>query len=165
MKTSKLFKFIKKKQKGQGDLIASLFVVLALTLFVFFFINVIADVNTRIQMDQIARKYILRMETEGYLTAEEKTAIKDELMSIPSVAAVTDGADISFAGSTESSVGYGATIILKISCPAATTAYVAPSSHEEGGVEVADTSTVGGIQRDETTKKVYIITKSSTAKY
>lgn len=164
MKTSKFFKFIKKKQKGQGDLIASLFVVLALTLFVFFFINVIADVNTRIQMDQIARKYILRMETEGYLTDEEAAAMKTELCSIPSVGAVATESDIDLTGTTMGSPkGYGATIILDIKCPATTTKYTSPQ--QDDGSIVVEQSSVGSIKRDDTTIKVYRITKSSTAKY
>lgn len=169
MKKCRLVRFINKKHKGNGDLIASLFVILALTIFSLFFINSIADINTRIQMDQVARKYILRMESEGYLTASDKSSMISDLMQIPSVKAVTDGSDISFSGTTESEVGYGGTIILKFSCPAAVTKYVSPSTHTEGSgddaVEVADTTTFGGIRRDASTKETYVVTKSSTAKY
>jgi hypothetical protein len=156
MITNKIKRVITEKKNGQGDLIASLFVILALTLFVFFFINAIADVNTRIQMDQIARKYILRMEAEGKLTSDEMNDMKNELLSIPSVAEVTDGSDIDFSGSTTTAVGYGKTIILKIKCPAATTAYIQPSS---------DSTVIGGLKRNRDTAKTYVITKSSTAKY
>lgn len=156
MITNKIKRVITEKKNGQGDLIASLFVILALTLFVFFFINAIADVNTRIQMDQIARKYILRMEAEGKLTSDEMNDMKNELLSIPSVAEVTDGSDIDFSGSTTTAVGYGKTIILKIKCPAATTSYIQPSS---------DSTVIGGLKRNRDTAKTYVITKSSTAKY
>lgn len=171
MKTLKLKKLLVNKAKGAGDLIASMFVILALTLFVFFFINVIADVNTRIQMDQIARKYILRMESEGYLTAEEESSIKTELLSIPSVKAVTDESGISLDGSTKDPVGYGATLVLKIKCPAATTVYIGPSGQTEdtdgdGEADSSnDASAVGTLKRNKNTAKTYVITKSSTAKY
>ena len=149
-------KFITKKRKGQGDLIASLFVLLALTLFVFFFINSITDVNTRIQLDQIARKYILRMESSGSLTSEEMLAIKQECNNIKSVNIATGG-DISKIkvtwNGTNEARAYGSEITLKIVCPAVVTTYK------------DDGTFVGSITRNPEDAIEYVITKQSTAKY
>lgn len=156
---SKLKKILTRKEKGQGDLIASLFVILALVFFVYFFINTIADVNTRIQMDQIARKYILYMESAGYLSNDNADSMKAELASIPSVhAAMSDGAVIDLTGTTMSEQGYGKTIVLQISCPAYCTNYVGtpPDGSERP-------TTFGGLSRNRMVN--YQITKQSTAKY
>ena len=147
-------KLFVKKHKGQGDLIASFFVILALTLFVFFFINTIGDVNTRIKLDQIGRKYILRMETSGQLTNEEKEAIRQECMTIPSVKEATNGDAnnilVTFNGDDQQR-GYAKTITLEIVCPAYVTSYT------EGE------NVVGSIRRNKLIN--YTIRKQSTAKY
>ena len=150
-------KLLIKKSKGQGDLIASLFVLLALTLFVFFFVNSIGDINTRIQLDQIARKYMLRMESAGELTADEMTDIKEECNALTSVSKATGG-DLSKINVTwnnsEGKKSYGGTITLEIICPAVVTTY----KNDEG-------TFIGTIKRDASTAINYVITKQSTAKY
>lgn len=143
-----------KKCKGQGDLIASFFVILALTLFVFFFINTIGDVNTRLRLDQIGRTYILRMETSGGLTATEMEAIKQECLTIQAVKDATNGKTdnikVTFNGDNVSR-GYGSPITLEIVCPAYITSYT------EGE------NIVGSIRRNKLIN--YTIRKQSTAKY
>ena len=149
-------KLLIKKRKGQGDLIASLFVLLALTLFVFFFIHSIGDVNTRINLDQVARKYILRMESSGSLTAEEMEQIKTECNQIKSVKIATGGSNspikVSYNG-TNTSTGYGGTITLEIRCPVAVTTYSTEGTF------------VGKITKNKDNVVEYVITKQSTAKY
>lgn len=151
-----MLKLLIKKRKGQGDLIASFFVILALTLFVFFFINTIGDVNTRIELDQIARKYILRMESSGTLTDDEKNNLIAECSNVKAVktALALDTSkqiEVSFNENGQPK-GYGSNITLTIKCPAVVTGY-----HLEDG------EMIGSISRK--TPITYTITKQSTAKY
>lgn len=155
----KLKEMLTRKAKGQGDLIASLFVILALTVFVLVYINSIGDIYTRNQLDQVARKYILRMESSGELSNEEETALKQDLMAIKSVkeAVGTDSSRISVVWNNhEGSKGYGSTITLKIECPAIVTNY---NKHEGNN---NDQSTYGSINGKLVT---FTVTKQSTAKY
>lgn len=153
----KLLKLGKKKTKGQADLIASIFTIAALAVFVVYFINVIGDVTTRIQLDQIARKYILYMESAGELTPENEAGIYAELNDLAAVKKAKElgGGDPVVSWETSSGVssksGYGGTITLTLKCPVATTGY-------NLGV-----SMYGVIGRNSI--RTYVITKSSTAKY
>lgn len=61
------------------------------------------------QIDQLARKYILEMETVGYLQPSSVVALSAELKSVGAT-------DIDFAGTTLSDAGYGNPIYLYISC-------------------------------------------------
>ena len=82
-------KLITSKKSGQGDLIASIFVILALTMFVFLYINSIGAITTRTQLDEIGRRYILRMESSGELTSSEVESIKTECNKIDLVRKAT----------------------------------------------------------------------------
>lgn len=153
----KLLKLGKNKNKGQADLIASLFTIAALAVFVVYFINVIGDVTIRIQLDQIARKYILYMESAGELTSENENSLYAELNSLSAVKKAKDlgGGDpvVSWVNSEglRDKSGYGGTITLTIECPAATTGFT------PGG------TIYGAVMRNNV--RTYVITKSSTAKY
>lgn len=160
MKTLK--KLITKKQKGISDMIASLLVVLALTIFVLFFIQMVGNVNTKIQIDQVARTYMLRMETTGTLTPTEAANLKTALSNIDAVKKgladnetdSTKGIIVKVNGGepTSTSAGYGETITLSISCPVETRTFI-----------VGDTdSTFGSFKRKVIT---YTVNKQSTAKY
>ena len=148
-----LNKKITTKHKGQSDLIASLFAILAMCLFVLFFIYAIRDVDTKIQMDQVVRQYILRMESSGELTDEEEEELIADLMEISAVAeAVDDGYEIKVNwNNNQGAKGYGSTITLEVECPAVTTSY----SEDEG---IIGTISGNNIQ-------VFTIKKQSTAKY
>lgn len=62
-------------------------------------------VLTKIEVSQVARKYMLRMETIGYLTGEEKANLTEELSRL--------GMEkINFTGTTMQPVGYGEDIYL-----------------------------------------------------
>lgn len=147
----KLLKLGKNKNKGQADLIASLFTIAALAVFVVYFINVIGDVTIRIQLDQIARKYILYMESAGELTPENQDSMLTELRSLSAVKKANDLGAGDPIITASSKPGYGGTITLTIECPAATTGFT------PGG------SIYGAIMRNNV--RTYVITKSSTAKY
>ena len=148
-----LTKKLNKKSSGQSDLIASLFVILAMSIFVLFFVYAIGDIDTKIQMDQIARKYILRMESSGELTTTEIAELKADLSNIAAVAKALDNGyeiDVTW-NNNQGAKGYGSTITLKIECPAVTTSF----ESEEGFI--------GSLSRSNI--QVFTIEKQSTAKY
>ena len=60
-------------------------------------------------IDRMGRKYILQMETDGYLTAGNKNKLISSLESI-------GVKNISLAGTTMQNVAYGSEIDLMISC-------------------------------------------------
>lgn len=156
-------KLILKKRKGASDLIASVFAIFALSVFALFFINTIGDVYTRTRVDQVARKYILRMESAGTLLSSDKTAIENELKQISAVKravsagktikiTATGGGGIDVCG-TGNNAGYGNTITLKIECPAFITSW-----------GTAKNETFGLIKRNQKVT-TYVVEKQSTAKY
>ena len=155
MKTIKqlLNKKITTKHKGQSDLIASLFAILAMCLFVLFFIYAIRDVDTKIQMDQVVRQYILRMESSGELTDEDEKELIADLMEINAVAkAVEKGHEIKVTwNNNQGAKGYGSTITLEVECPAVTTSL----NNDEG--------LIGTLSEDNV--QIFTIKKQSTAKY
>jgi len=151
-----LSKLLKTKNTGSGDLFASLVVLVALTLFCYYFINVIADIDSRIQVDQVARKYILRMESSGELSASERSAMETDLSHIKAVKKAIDAGNapvITWSGNNVAGTraGYGGTITLSAKVPIYMTTYD------------PDTNIMGTIGRD---RLVWVnVTKQSTAKY
>lgn len=65
------------------------------------------NIENKSRVDLIARKYLLKMETEGYLTEEGKQNLLDELRE-------NKMSDISLMGTSFSQVGYGKNIELSI---------------------------------------------------
>lgn len=74
-----LNKLILKKNKGQSDLLCSMFVITALIVVLFLVLSVVKDVNKVTQVDQIARQGLILVETEGKLTATNANAIMTRL--------------------------------------------------------------------------------------
>ena len=64
-------------------------------------------VDTKTEVSQVARKYMLRMETVGYLEPADKTELIRELERL----GVTK---VNLAGTTMSPVGYGQSIYLEL---------------------------------------------------
>lgn len=96
-----------KKDGGRIDKYITFMISLLLTAI----ITVILVLNMgllqcKIDINQIARQYILRMETVGYLTADDRNEMVDKLTEL----GVTD---ISLAGTTTVPVEYGSDIHLK----------------------------------------------------
>ena len=56
--------------------------VLTLTVVMLGYVGGIQMLNCKLQIGQIARKYILRMETVGYLTENDRTHMEQELQGI-----------------------------------------------------------------------------------
>lgn len=99
---------MKKTEKGSVlDVLSAGMCVLAMTVLMLAYSGNIGLMNQKAQINQIARKYILKMETVGCLTAQDRQALTAEL----SVLGVSDP---DFSGSTVSKAEYGAPVYLKI---------------------------------------------------
>ena len=81
--------------------------MLAMTVVMLFYMGDVSLVNRKAAVSQIARKYILRMETTGELTEADRTALSQELESL----GVTE---LDLSGTTMDRVDYGDTIVLVI---------------------------------------------------
>jgi len=90
-----------------GDLFSTGLFLLAISAITLTFIRCAAIINTDSEVSQLARKYILRMESAGYLTQEDQLQLLAELELLD-----LDAIDIT--GTTLSPPGYGSTITLRI---------------------------------------------------
>lgn len=100
---------IKKKHKGSSTLnmIASILVILTVTIIMLAFLYTCQVVSYKENIKQIARGYLLEMETIGYLTPESRTALLQELID-------NDLTNIDLSGTTMTAVGYGNDIVLSV---------------------------------------------------
>ena len=95
-------------QEGSiGDLLSVLLCILAMTIVMTTFLSLVQLVNQKTMVGQLARNYVLRMETVGYLRAEDEAALRQELEGY----GITE---ISLEGTTRTPVTYGAEITLRI---------------------------------------------------
>lgn len=98
-----------KRQKGNvGSLLAAGFCILAMTVVMLSYMESVSLIQQKTEVSQLARKYILRMETMGYLTNEDSTLLCQELSAV----GVTE---INLSGTTRSEVSYGVPVTLQIS--------------------------------------------------
>lgn len=81
--------------------------MLAMTVLVMRFLDGMQLIQQKTQVNQLARRYILGMETTGSLLPEEREALEKELSGL----GVTD---IDLSGTTFDASGYGAKIVLQI---------------------------------------------------
>lgn len=96
------------KQKGNiGELMATGICVLAMLTIMMAYMDCAELLERKENVGQIARKYILRMETVGYLTQADCTALTDELEE-------NGVTEIDYTGTTVQPVIYGQPITLKI---------------------------------------------------
>ena len=99
-----------KKRKGNVvDILPSIVMILASILLIGSFINLYGVLTVNEEVKQLSRKYMLTMETMGYLDGVNQTQLEHELSAL-------NVTDIDLSGSTMSDVGYGNTIVLNISC-------------------------------------------------
>ena len=105
-----MFKLIKKKK--EASIIENMLVTLLMTIIVCAFLVVIfgafSGISDKWGMRQVAREYLLIMETEGYLSEADRANLIDELESYGLY-------NISLSGTTVSEVDYGDRIYLCIS--------------------------------------------------
>lgn len=85
----------------------TLLCVLAMISIMVCFMHSTKLIHNRHEVTQLARQYILRMETIGYLTDKDRQSLRKDLENL-------GVSDISFAGSTMMPMGYGAMIRLQI---------------------------------------------------
>lgn len=79
--------------------------ILAMTVVMLSYVENVSLLHQKTKVSQLARKYILRMETVGYLKPEDETALYGELETL----GVTE---ISLEGTTVYAVDYGSPITL-----------------------------------------------------
>lgn len=72
-------KLIRKKNKGQSDLICSLFVIIALIAVLFLSIGIVKDISKVTVVDQVARQGIIKLEIQGKLSESEIKDISQKL--------------------------------------------------------------------------------------
>lgn len=102
---------IKKKKEGSSvieNMLVALLGIVMTTAFLVIVFGAFASISDKWNMNQVAREYLLLMETEGYLTATDKTNLIQELEECGLY-------NISLTGTTTSEVDYGTRIYLKIS--------------------------------------------------
>ncbi len=98
-----------RKQRGNvADMMSAGLCILAITVVMLSYMDSVSLIHQKAEVGQLARKYILRMETVGYLTAPDRTALCQELEQ----AGVTD---IQLGETTLHQVNYGQPITLRIS--------------------------------------------------
>ena len=97
-----------KKCRGNiGDLLAVGFCILAMTVVMMCYMENVSLIQQKTRVNQIARRYILRMETVGYLDVSDKGMLSRELEE----AGVTE---LKLDGTTIQPVPYGELITLRI---------------------------------------------------
>lgn len=98
---------VRKQQGNVGNLLVTGICILGMMLVMVSYFDIVGVLNRKEEVSQIARKYILRMETVGELTSADRLALTAELEN----AGVTD---VVLDGSTLNEVGYGAPVVLHI---------------------------------------------------
>lgn len=107
---------LKHDEGGTVDLIQILIGILALAFLLYLNISITKTIGMRNKIELIAHEYILRMETDGYLTMDAKKELQDTLLAIGMISP-----DIS--GSISGPVIYGKKISLTIKGNLPTTSF------------------------------------------
>lgn len=98
---------MRQREGNIGDIMITGFCLLAMTVLMLSYTDSMQLIQQKTQVSQIARKYILKMETEGYLTPAAKTSLGEELQEI----GVTE---LTYHGTTLEEAGYGEPIALQL---------------------------------------------------
>lgn len=97
-----------KKRKGAIEEMFSLFFgILISVVIVVLFLYTVNVVSIDADINRIGRKYLLEMETQGYLTASARTELEQQLRDMGAT-------EIDFTGTTMSEPGYGNPIYLEV---------------------------------------------------
>lgn len=97
-------------KKSSGSILDVLSVgicILAISIMMMAYLNSIELVNSKAEISQLARKYILNMETVGYLTPEKCQDLKQDLVQL-------GVGKVDLSGTTLQEVSYGNAIVLSI---------------------------------------------------
>lgn len=96
------------KSKGNVlDFLSIMITILAMSIMVMAYLECTDVMMKKLEIGQISRKYILKMETEGYLKEPDKESLLKELKNVGM-------ASIDLSGTTLQPVTYGDAIYLKI---------------------------------------------------
>lgn len=96
------------KESGNvANIMVTGILMLAMTVLMMNFLDEISLIQQKAAVSQIARRYILCMETTGGLLAEDREALERELAGM-------DISEIDLSGTTFGENGYGEKIVLKI---------------------------------------------------
>lgn len=100
-----------KKDDGStlGELIPIILCIVVVSVILLMFMRFMQDFSTKDNLDSIARKYVLKMEADGYLTPENEASLLEELADAGMV-----GSTIDLVGTTRTRVSYGESIQLVI---------------------------------------------------
>lgn len=101
----------RRTEKGESSIITAIFIALTFIVLMMLFMYCHGGISHNTQINAIARKYLMKMESTGYLTASEQARLIDELEALPYVASVEIHADTS-----TSFVGHNNDIILHFTC-------------------------------------------------
>lgn len=134
-------KLIRKKNKGLGDLICSLFVIIAIIAVLFLSVGIVKDISKVTVVDQVARQGIIKLEIQGKLDGNTRQDIINKLtdaglqfkaghtVNVNGVA-VPDGVYLAYKNSsnkwvidtsnTYNNIGYGDDVAIYIQCQAKT---------------------------------------------
>ena len=100
--------FWQKCSKGSvAEVMSAGICIIAMTVLMLAYMGSIQLLYSKSKIDQIARKYILKMETVGYLTGNDRLEMTQELAAVGATA-------LDYTGSTLNQVDYGSTISLVI---------------------------------------------------
>ena len=96
-----------KKKGSVMDILSVGICILALSIIMMAYLNIMQLVNTKEDISQLARQYILRMETIGYLTSSDRTSLIHDLTELGMET-------INLEGTTTTDVGYGNPVVIII---------------------------------------------------
>lgn len=99
---------MKKEAGNVGDFMAACICMLMMSALLLSYMDSVRLIDRKTEINQIARKYILKMETVGMLTEPDKSALLEEL-------AAAGASEVRLEGTTVNRVGYGSAIVLHIS--------------------------------------------------
>lgn len=99
---------IRRKSNGNVmDMVTIGLTILAMSIVVTAYLECTGLMLKKLEINQVSRRYILKMETEGYLTETGRLELLQELQSLGME-------NIDLSGTTLQPVSYGDTILLKI---------------------------------------------------
>ncbi|MCD2345104.1 hypothetical protein [Clostridium guangxiense] len=104
---NKISKLTKKKDGSADTVVMSLIAILVMSVVFVYFISSVVPIKKSTDAEGIARKYMLKMEQNGYLTPDNETAMISDFKNIG-----INNIDIS--GTTLSQVNYGEDVYLCI---------------------------------------------------
>lgn len=109
--TRDLNKTYRLKEAGFSNLVTGIFTmvicIMAMALICLYNISSTGILNSKSDVNMIMRKYIIRMESNGYLTADDESELMEELKDVGMT-------NIDLSGTTLSEVEYGETVYLYV---------------------------------------------------